>query len=75
MKIKLRLCQTSINSILGSLAKHNKAAVKNLGVLFDSEFKFDKQINLVAKSCFFNLRLLAKWEVFFSDLKPLFSHV
>lgn len=34
--------QTTINSILGSLVKHNKAAVKNLGVLFDSEFKFDK---------------------------------
>lgn len=36
--------QPSINSILGSLAKHNKAVVKNLVVLFDSEFKFETNI-------------------------------
>jgi len=37
--------------------------VKNVGVLFDSELKFDKQIHSVVKSGFFNLRLLAKFHV------------
>lgn len=57
----------TINYILGPLAKQNKAVVKNLDVLFVSEFKFDKQINLVAKKeIIINLRLLAK-------MKPLLS--
>ncbi len=50
----------SVNVHLGPLAAHNKVAVKNVGVWFDRELKFDKQINNVVKSCFFNLRLLAK---------------
>lgn len=33
---------------------------KNLGVVFDNELKFDKQVNFVVKSSFFHLRSLAK---------------
>ncbi len=54
----------SVNVHLGPLAAHNKVAVKNLGVWFDRELKFDKQINNVVKSCFFNLTLLAKVKPF-----------
>ncbi len=43
----------SVNVNLGPLAAHNKVAVKNVGVWFDRELKFDKQINNVVKSCFF----------------------
>ncbi len=40
--------------------------MKNLGVLFDSGLKFDKQINSVVKSCFYHLRRLAKVKPFLS---------
>ncbi|KAI2648195.1 putative RNA-directed DNA polymerase from transposon BS [Labeo rohita] len=43
-----------------------KSCVKNLGVLFDSALKFDRQINLVVKSCFYQLRALAKVKTFLS---------
>ncbi len=63
----------SVNVHLCPLAAHNKVAVKNVGVWFDRELKFDKQINNVVKSCFFNLRLLAKVKPFLSatDLEKL----
>ncbi len=38
--------------------------VINLGVLFNSGLKFDKQINSVVKSCFYHLRRLAKVKPF-----------
>lgn len=40
--------------------------VKNLGVIFDSELKFDQQINAVVKNSFFHLRSISK-------LKPVLS--
>ncbi len=63
----------SVNVNLGPLAVYNKVVVKNVGVWFDRELKFDKQINNVVKSCFFNLRLLAKVKTFLSanDLEKL----
>ncbi len=51
---------------LGDLTSSVKPWVKNLGVIFDDGLKFDKQINTVVKSCFFQLRLLAK-------VKPILS--
>ena len=45
---------------LGPLAAHNHSSAKSLGVLFDSSFKFDKQISSVVKSSFFQLRVLPK---------------
>ncbi len=38
--------------------------IRNLGVVFDTDLKFDKQVNAVVKSCFFQIRSLAR-------LKPI----
>uniref|UniRef100_A0A8C1IL60 Reverse transcriptase domain-containing protein n=1 Tax=Cyprinus carpio TaxID=7962 RepID=A0A8C1IL60_CYPCA len=60
-----RVCDsTPVN--LGSLQQYIKPVVTNLGIKIDSEFKLDKQINMVVKSCFYQLRLLAK-------IKPILS--
>ncbi len=50
----------SYNLDIGNLAQWITPCVRNLGVLFDSSLKFDKQINSVVRSCFFNLQRLAK---------------
>ncbi len=50
----------------GDLSSYVSPCVKNLGVLFDSGLKFDKQINSVVKSCFYHLRHLAKVKPFLS---------
>ncbi len=39
---------------LGDLSSYVSPCAKNLGVLFDSGLKFNKQINSVVKSCFYN---------------------
>jgi len=36
------------------------SCIKNWGVLWDQNLKFEKQINAVITSCFFQLRLLSK---------------
>ncbi len=51
---------------LGDLSSYVSPCVKNLGVLFDSGLKFDKQINSVVKSCFYHFRRLAKVKSFLS---------
>ncbi len=38
----------------------NNSYVKNLGVFFDSEIRFDRQVNSVVKTSFFLLRKLSK---------------
>ncbi len=40
---------------------------RNLGVLFDRNLKFDKQIRAVVKSCFFHLHQLSKVKPFLSQ--------
>ncbi len=50
----------------GVLSSYVSPSVKNLGVLFDSGIKFDKQMNYVVKSCFYNL-----WSKTFSFSKEL----
>ncbi len=47
--------------------------VKNLGVVFDSELKFDKQINSVVSASFFQLRGLRKLKslLSFGDLETV----
>ena len=40
-------------SSLGNLSTLVKPQVNNLGVIFDSTFKFDKQVNAVVKASFF----------------------
>ncbi len=61
---------------LGVLKAFVKPYVKNLGVLMDSDFKLDKQINLVIKSSFFQLRQLSKIKSFmtFKDLYTFLYH-
>lgn len=49
---------------LGALAPYLKPAVRNLGVTFDCDMKFDKQISNIVKMSFFQLRLLAKVKPF-----------
>ena len=53
-------------SSLGNLSTLVKPQVKNLGVIFDSAFKFDKQVNAVVKASFFQLRTIAKIKSFLS---------
>ena len=57
---------TEISSSLTSLSTFIKPYVKNLGVLFDSALKFDKQINSVVKGSFFQIRQI-------SQIKPFLS--
>ena len=45
---------------LGSLQPYVKSSVTNLGVIMDSNFNMDKQINSVVKSSFYQLRRLSK---------------
>ncbi len=55
---------------LDYLAPFTSSCIKNLGVFWDQGLKFDKQINAVISSCFFQLRLLSKMKSFLS-LKTL----
>ena len=48
----------------GALASYFKPAVRNLGVTFECNMKFDKQISNVVRMSFFQLRLLAKVKPF-----------
>ncbi len=56
------------NADLGSLAPY--VTVPNLGVKFDSDFKFDKQISSVIKSSFYQLRQIAKFKVHCVEAGP-----
>jgi len=49
---------------LGVLTPYVKPAVRNLGVTFDHNMKFDMQISNVVKTSFFQLRLLSKVKPF-----------
>lgn len=46
------------------MVPHVKPSVKNLGVIFDSALKFDRRINAVFQSSFFQLKLLSKAKSF-----------
>lgn len=68
----------SVNTIttnLGSLAPLVKPCAKDLGVFLDSSFKLDKQVNFVVKSCFFQLRTIAKIKpiLCFKDLERVIN--
>ncbi len=51
---------------LGVLKPFVKPSVKNMGVLMDSDFKLDKQINVVIKSSFFPAEATSKIKSFLS---------
>ena len=56
-------CADALPPFLGS---KNCSVIKSLGVTFDSDFKFDRQIGYVVKSAFFQLRLLARVKPYLS---------
>lgn len=47
-------------SAIGSLASYCHPSAKNLGMIFDEDFRFDKKIRSVVKMSFSQLRLLPK---------------
>ena len=51
---------------LGPLSPYLKDCVTNLGVKFDPDFKFEKQISSVVQKSFYQLRQIAK-------VKPILS--
>lgn len=53
---------TAPNPNLDGLFSCVKQCVKHLGVVFDEHLKFNRQINSVVKSSFFQLRLLSKFK-------------
>lgn len=58
---------------LGPLATNVTVQAWNLGVISDSEQKFDRQINTVVKGCFYQLRGIAILKSFlnFKDLETV----
>ncbi len=58
------------SAFLGHFQSNNHSYVKHLGVIFDSDLKFDKQINSVVRASFFQLKRLCKLKPFltFKDL-------
>ncbi len=61
----------NLRPTLGPLEDNIGENVKNLGVIFDPELKFDKQINSVVRTSFLQLRGLRKLKSFlsFNDLE------
>ncbi len=53
-----------VASKLGPLSGNLHSHVRNLGVTFDSALTFDKQINAVVRSCFYQLKNIAKMKSF-----------
>ena len=45
---------------LGPLTSNSRSTVRSLGVVLDGAFKLDKQISATVRSCFFQLRTIAK---------------
>ncbi len=52
---------------LGPLSQVRKYHVNNLGMIFDSALKFDKQINEIVRKSFFKLRMISKIKPFLSQ--------
>ncbi len=54
----------AVASKLGPLSGNLHSHVRNLGVTFYSALTFDKQINAVVRSCFYQLKNIAKMKSF-----------
>ncbi len=54
----INIARTSLVNSLGPAIMH--ANVTNLGVISDSEWKFDKHINVVVINSFFQMKAIAK---------------
>ncbi len=63
----------TLSNTLAPITNTVGSHARNLGVIFDPALKFDKQIHLVVKSAFFQLRMIAKIESFisFKDLETV----
>lgn len=48
----------STNQVLGSLASYLKPSIKNMGIVFDSGLKFDKQVNCTACQSLLEYKIL-----------------
>ena len=55
-----------INTVLGPLPPYQKPVVTNLWVFFDSDLKFDRQLNYVVSASFYQLRTIAEVQNFLS---------
>ncbi len=66
-------CASILSKTLSPITKTVGTCARNLGVIFDPALKFDKQINSVVKSAFFQLRMIAKIKYFlsFKDLETV----
>ncbi len=53
-----------VASKMGPLSGNLHSHVRNLGVTFDSALTFEKQINAVVRSCFYQLKNIAKMKSF-----------
>ncbi len=58
-KVSLEPCN-HVYDCLGQFPGKKLSCVKNLGVIFDPELKFDRQVNAVVKNSFFHLRSISK---------------
>ena len=56
----------TVTADFSTLSSKLSSTVRNLGVTFDGHLRFDKQINNVVRTSFFQLRLLAKVKMFLS---------
>ncbi len=63
----------TLSNTLAPITNTVGSHARNLGVIFDPALKFDKQINSVVKSAFFQLRMIAKIKSFisFKDLETV----
>uniref|UniRef100_A0AAX7SWL5 Reverse transcriptase domain-containing protein n=1 Tax=Astatotilapia calliptera TaxID=8154 RepID=A0AAX7SWL5_ASTCA len=65
--------RAKLRDALGFLTSSFSDTVRNLGVLFDSSFKLDKQVSAVVRSSFYQLRLISKARHYipYKDLEKL----
>ncbi len=54
------MCRGIVQNISYEEAGKKPSCVKNLGVIFDSELKFDRQVNAVVKNSLFHLKSISK---------------
>uniref|UniRef100_A0A3Q2WLT1 Reverse transcriptase domain-containing protein n=1 Tax=Haplochromis burtoni TaxID=8153 RepID=A0A3Q2WLT1_HAPBU len=65
--------RAKLRDAFGFLTSSFSDTVRNLGVLFDSSFKLDKQVSAVVRSSFYQLRLISKTRHYipYKDLEKL----
>lgn len=71
--LDVRFFANTLSKTLAPITNTVGSYARNVGVIFDSALKFDKQINSVINSAFFQLRIIAKIKSFlsFKDLETV----